>query len=469
MRQLKLIFVTLLLVVVLCAAYSDAADDTQDKQPNILWIIAEDMGVEVGCYGEPLVHTPNIDGLARRGIRYTNVFATGPVCSAARSALMTGMYQTTIGAHNHRSHRDDGYKLPDGVDVITAYFRQAGYYTANIRKFDGKVRGTGKTDWNFTYKNAFDSDDWAELKSHQPFFAQINFSETHRTFKRSPQHPVDPQDVKLPSYYPDHPVAREDWAMYLETVNVLDEKVGAVLKRLDDDGLADNTIVIHFSDHGRAHVRGKQWLYEGGIHIPLIVRFPDERRAGEVVADMIAHIDISATSMQLAGVPRPDNMEARPFLPKNESPRQFVVCARDRCDETVDRIRCVRTDRYKYIRNFYPERPYTQLNRYKERQYPVLGLLKEAHAAGKLTPQQQLFMADRRPAEELYDLESDPHEVNNLAASADHEAVLQDLRATLDRWIKQTGDRGQTPEDPKIIEYWERTQAGKHKAQKPKK
>ena len=447
-----------------CAARPIRAADPD--RPNVLWIIAEDMGIEVGCYGEPLVHTPNIDRLASEGIRYTHAIATAPVCSAARSALMTGMYQTTIGAHNHRSHRDDGYELPRGVNVITKYFRDADYFTANIRQFPSKIRGTGKTDWNFTYDKPFDSDDWRDLAQHQPFFAQINFSETHRTFKRSPDHPVDPAAVKLPSYYPDHPTTREDWALYLETVNVLDEKVGAVLAQLEEDGLADNTTVFFFSDHGRAHVRGKQWLYEGGVHIPLIVRFPDRRNAGEVNGDLVAHIDIAAASMDLAGIERPEKMEARSFFADDYMPRDYVVSARDRCDETVDRIRSVRTKQFKYIRNFYPQRPYTQLNRYKLRQYPVLTLLHELHDAGKLTPVQELFMAELRPAEELYDLQSDPEEVVNLAASDEHAERLAQMRGILDRWIKETGDMGQTPEDPSIIEKWNATQQEKHKVGK---
>jgi N-sulfoglucosamine sulfohydrolase len=457
-------FVCFVLLSAGCAS-ALAADKPSAGRPNILWIIAEDMGVELGCYGEELVTTPNIDGLAERGIRYTNVIATAPVCSAARSGLMTGMYQTTIGAHNHRSHRGDGYQLPEGVNVITKYFRDAGYFTANIRQFDGKIRGTGKTDWNFAHEpKPFDSDDWKDLESHQPFYAQINFSETHRTFKKCPEHAVDPADVKLPPYYPDHPVARKDWAMYLETVNVLDQKVGAVLDRLKEDGLADNTIVFFFSDHGRAHVRGKQWLYEGGVHIPLIVRFPDGRRAGEVNDDLIAHIDVTATSMKLAGIPRPENFESQSFFGDGYTPREYVVSARDRCDETVDHIRSVRTKRFKYIRNFDPERPYMQENAYKRRQYPVLTLLEQLHAAGKLTPVQELFMAERRPEEELYDLEADPHEVNNLAGSPDHAEKLAELRGILDAWIKRTGDKGQTPEDEETV----RAQSGGRKRAKKK-
>jgi len=459
---------TLILAGVAVLCYGGLSRAAETTSPNILWLIAEDLGVELGCYGNKLVHTPNLDNLAGEGARYTNAFTTAPVCSASRSGFMTGMYQTSIGAHNHRSHRRDGYRLPDGVHVITDYFRQAGYFTANVRTAAPGVRGTCKTDFNFNVEKPFDGTDWNQRRDGQPFFAQVNFSETHRRFKKARENPVDPQKVTLPPYYPDHAIAREDWALYLDTVGYLDAKVGAVLKRLEEEGLADTTIVFFFGDHGRAHVRGKQWLYDGGIHIPLIVRIPERFRPrghgepGTVCDDLISAIDIAASSLAWAGTKLPTKMEGRPTLFPGVDQREFIVAARDRCDETVDRIRCVRTKRYKYIRNFYPDRPYTQPNRYKERQYPVLGLLKQLHSKGKLTPVQELFMAARRPPEELYDLTTDPHEVSNLADSPRCQQVLKDLRAKLAGWIEQTGDQGRIPEDPSIIEFWQKRQKQKH-------
>ena len=417
-------------------------DKTSKRRPNILWIISEDTGPEFGCYGYPLVHTPNVDRLAREGVRFTNAFTAAPVCSASRSGFMTGTYQTTIGAHNHRSHRRDGYPLPEGVHVFTKYLRDAGYFTA--------LCGSRKTDWNFKPKvKPYDSSKWEDLKSHQPFFAQYQFSETHRRFKHCKEHPVDPDKVKVPPYYPDHPVARGDWAMYLETVNVLDQKIGQVLKKLEADGLAENTIVFYFGDHGRAHVRGKQWLYDGGIHIPLVIRWPGQIEAGGVRDELVSAIDFAPTCLKLTGANPPKHMQGRVFLgPDRGKPRDYVFAARDRCDETVDRIRCVRDKQYKYIRNFMPERPYTQKNAYKERAYPMLKVMKDLHAEGKLTPVQQLFMAERRPEEELYDIQADPWEVKNLAASPGHRDVLKRMRGILEAWIRQTGDKGQFPEKP---------------------
>ncbi|MHC4889138.1 MAG: sulfatase-like hydrolase/transferase [Planctomycetota bacterium] len=377
--------------------------------PNILWILSEDISPDLSCYGTPAVQTPNLDRLARQGVRYTNAFTTSPVCSASRSAMITGMYQTSIDVHHHRSHRDDGYTLPQPVRLITEYLRGPGYFTANVKTAAPGVRGSGKTDFNFQFKNAFDGSDWNQRKPGQPFFAQLSISVTHRgkhwkNLHEKLENPVDPAEVKLPPYYPDHPIARQDWATYLNSIQLMDQYVGKILKRLDDEGFTDNTVVIFIGDHGRCHVRGKQWLYDGGIHIPLIIRWPGKLKAGQVCDDLVSAIDISATVLKIAGVVMPRHIEGRVFLGPGVKKREYVVAARDRCDETVDRIRCVRTKRYKYIRNFMPQRPYTQKNRYKERSYPMLPLMKELHAEGRLTPAQRLFMRPQKPDEELYDI-----------------------------------------------------------------
>ena len=426
-------------------------------RPNVLWIIGEDMGPELGCYGYPLVKTPNLDRLASQGARYTNAFTTAPVCSASRSALITGMYQTTIGAHNHRSHRGDGYALPDGVRTITDLFREAGYFTANVKTPAHGVTASGKTDFNFEAKQPFDGTDWGGRGPGQPFYAQVNFSEPHRgpafpNARKEVADLVDPAQVTLPPYYPDDPVVRDDWANYLDAIALLDIKVGKLLERIDAEGLAGNTVVFFLGDNGRCHVRGKQFLYDGGIHVPLIVRWPGEVPPGAVRDDLISGIDLSATSLALAGIARPESMQGRVFLgPEAGPPREMIFAARDRCDETVDRIRCVRTDKYKYIRNFFPERAYTQPNAYKERQYPALAVMKRLFAEGKLTPVQAHFMRPTRPAEELYDLRADPDEVQDLASSPEHASILAELRRDLDDWIERTHDLGAIPEDPSVI------------------
>jgi arylsulfatase A-like enzyme len=430
----------------------------QTARPNILWLIAEDFGPHLGCYGAKEVWTPNLDRMAATGVRYTRCFTTAPVCSPSRSAFMTGMYQTTIGAHNHRAHRDDGYTLPPGVRLLTDWFRDAGYFTANVRELPAHLgfRGVGKTDWNFAYTGRpFDSDRWADLKTHQPFFAQINFDETHRVFKAPKR--ADPAKVELPPWTPDHPIAREDWAKYLDSATELDRKVGLVLQQLEADGLSDNTVVVFFGDNGQAHVRGKQFCYDSGLHVPMIIRWPKSLRApkhfnpGTVDARLIAAIDLAPTMLALAGAQKPAKMQGEIFLgDRAAKARRYVFGARDRCDETVFRFRTARDARYRYIRNFTPERPFLQPNEYKERAYPVWNLLKELHAAGKLTPPQAFLCAPTMPAEELYDLETDPHEVRNLAQSPKHQRVLNRLRAALDHWIEATDDQGRALEPPEL-------------------
>jgi arylsulfatase A-like enzyme len=437
-----------------CAAETVREQPADAPRPNILWLISEDTSPDLACYGNGLVKTPQLDKLASEGALYTNAFVTAPVCSAARSAFMTGMYQTSIGVHNHRSHRRDGYTLPEPVEVITQYFQRAGYYTCNSAGLAYKK--LGKTDWNFTPKgNAFEGTDWSGRKPDQPFFAQINFSLTHRTFKRDKQNPIDPNTVELPPYYPDHPITRRDWADYLESLQVLDTQIGVALTWLQKEGLADNTIVMYFGDHGRPHVRGKQWLYEGGIRIPMMVRWPGHIEPGTVVNDLVSSVDFAPTFLSLAGIKPPKHLQGHAFLGPKQKARTCVFAARDRCDGTVDHIRCVRSQRYKYIRNYYPDQPYTQFNAYKKLQYPVLTLMQLLHRQGKLTPEQARFMAPTRPPQELYDLEQDPFELHNLADDPDHKGVLKEHSRKLDEWIKATKDQGKKPEDPNVVAYWQ--------------
>ncbi|MEK7708003.1 MAG: sulfatase [Verrucomicrobiota bacterium] len=445
-----------------------APDPPKPARPNILWLIAEDFGQHLGCYGTREVWTPNLDQLAEQGVRYTRFFTTAPVCSPSRSAFMTGMYQTTIGAHNHRSHRDDGYKLPRGVRVLTDWMRDAGYFTANLRELPPKFgfKGTGKTDWNFTYHGKpFDSARWDDLKSHQPFYAQINFQETHRAF-HAPKR-ADPAKVEIPPWTPDHPIAREDWAKYLDAATELDRKVGLVLKQLEADGLADNTVVVFFGDNGQAHFRGKQFCYDEGLLVPMIIRWPRNFPApahfqpGTVDRLLLEAIDLAPTMLDIAGAKKPTKMEGRIFLGERaDKPRTYVFGARDRCDETVFRFRTVRDSRYRYIRNFTPERPFLQPNEYKARAYPVWGLLPKLHAEGKLTPAQEFYCAPTMPDEELYDLQGDPHEIHNLAQSPRYESVLIRLRAALESWIAETHDQGCVLEPSELAARKGMTKAG---------
>lgn len=438
------------------------------SRPNFLWLIAEDFGQHLGCFGTREVWTPNLDRMAREGVRYTRFFTTAPVCSPSRSAFMTGMYQTTIDAHNHRSHRDDGRRLPPGVMVLTDWLRAAGYFTANVRDLPPRCgfKGSAKTDWNFDYPGKpFDSGQWTDLKSNQPFYAQVNFQETHRPF-RAPRR-ADPAKVLLPAWTPDHPVAREDWARYLDAATELDRKVGLVLEELAADGLADNTIVIFFGDNGMAHVRGKQFCYDEGLLVPLIIRWPKgipppkRWREGQVDDRLLEAIDLAPTMLAIAGEPKPAAMQGRVFLgPEAEQPRKFVFGARDRCDETVFRFRTVRDERYRYIRNFTPDRPFLQANEYKEKSYPVWSLLPQLAVDDKLTAAQRVLCAPTMPAEEFYDLKRDPEAVRNLALDPKQRKNLARLRTALERWIEESQDQGKDLEPPDLAARKGATRSG---------
>lgn len=410
------------------------------SRPNIVWIVVEDMSCHFGCYGEKSIPTPNVDRLATEGVKFDKAFVTAPVCSPCRSALITGMYQTSIGAHQHRSGRGtEKIHLPPKIQLVPAIFQEAGYYTCN--GFIGNRRKRpGKTDYNFEYDKAvYDSTDWADRKSGQPFFAQIQLAGGKGRTKKTPN-PIDPADVKLPPYYPDDPVIRDDWAKYLNAAMNTDIQVGQIVQRLKNEGLYDNTYIFFMTDHGISHARGKQFLYDEGIRVPLIVRGPG-LKAGTVREDLVIHIDMAATSLALAGISVPEWMQGKDILAEDYQRRDYIVSARDRCDETVDRIRCVRTDRYKYICNFYPKRPYLQPCAYKDKK-EIIKAMRRLHKEGKLNRDQKLIMAEKRPKEELYDLRKDPWELHNLSGDDSNRRILSNMRKMLDKWINETNDRG---------------------------
>ncbi len=422
-----------------------------DKRPNVLWIYGEDLSPDLGCYGTPAVSTPNIDRLASEGIRHTHAFITAPVCSASRSALITGTWQTHFDAHHHRSNRDR--PLRADMRLVTDRFREAGYFTCNSQgpPFDRP----GKTDFNFRRERPFDGVDWSERAPGQPFYGQVNIPDTHRVFQPDPESPIPPEEVELPPYYPDHPLTRKDWALYLESIQILDRKVGQILERLEAEGIAEETIVFFLSDHGRAHPRCKQFLYDGGLRMPLVVRWPGRLEAGLVCDRLVSGVDLAPTALALAGVEIPGLVQGQVFLGPDAVDRGAVYAARDRCDGTDDRIRCIRTRRHKLIRNYHPDRPYMQFNGYKKLQYPLWTLMPLLAARGELSPAQQSFLEPTRPPEELYDLEADPHELHNLAGDPAHEGVRSRLAERLEAWIAETGDMGERPEPAEVRAYWD--------------
>jgi arylsulfatase A-like enzyme len=425
----------------------------QDR-PNIIWINAEDQSAHYGPFIESAAQTPNVNRLASEGVKFSRAFVTAPVCSPSRSALITGMYQTTIGAHQHRSSRSEkAIHLPADVRTIPELLRASGYYVTNGGLRDPQAPlAKGKTDYNFVYAdNLYDGADWRDRPDGKPFFSQIHLRggkfRNQRTLAKTKgvkTRGIDPAAVELPPYYPDDPDLRLDWAQYLESVEQVDWEVGQILARLEREGVSDNTVVFFFTDHGVSHARGKQFLYEEGIRIPLIVWGAGIEK-GKAREDLVAHIDIAAETLRIAGVEPPKSLQGRPLFGPGSASREYVISARDRCDETVDRIRSVRTLRYKYIRNYYPGRPHMQPNRYKDAK-AVVRTLRRLHLEGKLSLEQDRIFNPTRPAEELYDLDRDPYELRNLAADPRHSMELSRHRAILERWIEQSGDRGRTPE-----------------------
>ncbi|MFN7938090.1 MAG: sulfatase [Bryobacteraceae bacterium] len=441
------------------AAYAQPGPRALAKQPNILWILAEDISPQLGCYGEPLIQTPNLDRLAAQGTRFTRAYTTAPVCSASRSALITGQYQISFGAHNHRTI--DKKPLPSPVRLVTDRLREAGYFTVlsapGASKKENKqsgAKGSGKTDFNFDARNPFDGYDWSQRPAGRPFFAQLSLQESHKGYGwplgRKLTARIDQSKLKLPPYYPDHPTARDEYANYLEAIQLVDRYAGEVMARLDQEGIADNTLVFFLGDNGSCLFRGKQFLYEGGIHVPLLVRGPGVAK-GAVRDDLVSSLDITAATLAAAGAGAPSTLHGRDMLAANHTPRTRIFAARDRCDTAIERMRCVVDARYKYIRNFLPGIPYMQPNPYKEREYPTWNLVKQLHAEGKLNAVQSLFAAPSKPVEELYDLQNDPHEVANLAAAGEHASRLKAMRAELDGWLAEVGDYGVRMEDPVAI------------------
>ncbi len=453
----RLVFLALLAF----AVPSPAAEPA--NRPNIVWIVVDDMSANFSCYGEKAIRTPHVDRLAAEGTRFTQAFITAPVCSPSRSAMITGCYQTTIGAQNHRSGRGElKIHLPGDVVPVPVLFRQAGYYTC-IGGFQATGKALGKTDYNFEWDRAmYDGNDWAGRKPGQPFFMQVQLhggkyrgqgpnKNWQERVRRELGSNTRPEDVTLPPYYPRDPVLLQDWADYLDCCRYTDREVGDVIARLEKEKLLDQTVVIFMTDHGISHARGKQFLYDEGIHIPFIIRGPGIER-GAVRNDLIEHIDMAATSLARAGIAIPKWMQSRNVLARDYTRREAVFAARDRCDETMEHIRSVRTAQFKYIRNYLPERPHLQPNRYKDDK-AIVKKLRELHAAGKLDDlQEKLLFAEKRPAEELYDLSADPHEVRNLAADPRYRTTLEAMRQKLADWEERTGDQGRKPEPMAMYE-----------------
>lgn len=452
------------------AAQEANAESAGIRRPNILWILLEDTSPYFGCYGDEINkgHTPTIDHLANEGVLFERCYMPAPVCSPTRSALILGVMQTTTGTHQHRSARctpkrdkdpQNLHLLPAPYTPIPQLLKEAGYHTFNH----------GKDDYNFTYDRRdlyssgnpadyqypyngwqgwFGKGSWNDRSDKsQPWFGQIMLwggKSRARNLPKSER--LAPGAVDLPPYFPDTPVFQADWTHHWNACRYADTEVQTLLNNLEKDGELENTIVFFFSDHGdNRSLRHKQFCYEGGVHVPLVITGEHPSiHEGSVRSEIVSGIDISATTLALAGLELPDYLEGQNLFGKGYQAREFVISARDRCDYTIDRIRTVRTDQYRYIRNYFPHRTLLQPG-YRDGHQSVKDL-KRLHQEGKLTPCQDEIFFGIRPEEELYDIGKDFHQTNNLALDRSFNAELVKHRVILEKWIKETDDKGQYPE-----------------------
>lgn len=440
-------------------------------KPNILWISVEDISPLIGAYGDPVADTPVIDQLAAEGVKYTRAFTTAGVCSPSRTAIITGMHQSSIGAHHHRpTHTGHSQKTvpageplvseavtpyqvvpPPYVKVFTEYLRAAGYYTTNNVKTDYNF-GLPASAWDESSTEAH----WRNAPAGKPFFSVINLTTTHESqvWQSDLSLTVSPDSVEVPPYLPDTPVVRKDIAQQYANVEEMDRQVGEILKDLEEDGLTESTVVFFWSDHGGALPRQKSWLYDSGLRVPLIVHWPGQTEPGSVNDELVSFVDLAPTVLSMAGVNIPSHMQGRALLgPDRPGPPDYIYAAADRHDEVHDMMRAVRDKQFKYIRNYFPNQPYLGMNEYRHR----MGIFQEIlrlHAEERLEGPKAFWMQKNRPAEELYDVSNDPHEINNLAEDPDYRNELERMREALDEWMDDIGDMGSIPEEQLRERFW---------------
>lgn len=432
---------------------------TTASRPNVLWISFEDTNPFYGCYGDPVARTPTLDRLAAEGCRWTRCFSTAGVCAPARSAIITGMYANGIGTHHMRTtHTHSAMPqlptpysavVPHFVKCFPEYLRAAGYYCINNVKtdyqFEPPLTAWDELSTDAHWRNRPDPD--------QPFFAVFNPTRTHESGmwpEKTPDVTFDPDVIQLPPYFPDTPKVRQAMARMYTNIERSDRELNELLQQLEEDGLADNTYVMHWSDHGPLP-RGKRWPYDSGIHVPLIVRGPgiDPASVSEV---LVSTVDLGPTVLSLAGVSVPQHMQGQAFLgDQAKPPRDYIYAYRDRHDEAYDMVRAVRDQRFKYMRNYHPNLPYLPFIPYLN-VHPIVQEMWRLYLSGELNETQSLMFRDR-PTEELYDTEADPHEQNNLAGDSTYVAELRRLRAALDGWMDEVHDLGKVPES-EMVRRW---------------
>lgn len=441
----------ILYVSFLVLSHAGVLAQANEDRPNILWIVSEDNSPFIGAYGDAFATTPNIDHFATEGVRYTHAFSTAPVCAPSRSTLITGMYPSSLGTEHMRSN----YPVPSSVRFFPHYLRQAGYYTSNNSKKDYNTVDQPDA-WDESSKTAT----YLNRNPGQPFFAVFNIfvsheSQLHKSIPSANLH-HDPERVPIPPYHPRTEEMKHDWAQYYDKVEAMDEQVGRILKELDDSGLRDNTIVFYYSDHGGVLGRSKRFMYESGLHVPLIIRFPEKYanlapgKPGSVTDRIVTFVDFAPTILSLAKVDPPAWMQGKAFLGgKQSAPREYAYAFRGRMDERFDMVRSVRDKKYRYIRNYMPHKIYGQYLEYLW-QAPHMPSWEKAWKNGELNEVQSAFWKPK-PPEELYDVDADPYNIHNLAGQAQYKKVLERLRDANRKWLTDVKDVGFVPE-PMMLE-----------------
>ena len=421
----------------------------EQERPNILWITSEDNSPLLGCYGDSFATTPNLDRLASEGIVFENAFANAPVCAPTRFTLLTGMYACSMGTHHMRSR----YRIPSFVKPYTVYLRNAGYFCTNRSKTDYNFASDDKSHWDECSREAH----YRNRTPGQPFFAVFNITVSHESsiHKQQPETRHDPAQVLLPPYHPDTPDIRQNWAQYYDKVEDMDTQVGEILDELEENGLAGDTIVFYYSDHGGVICRSKRFLYDTGTHVPMIVRFPEKYRnlapgkPGSRTDRLVSFVDFAPTVLSLAGITIPGYIQGEAFLgDQQKRPRDYVYLFRGRMDERYDMMRAIRDKKYKYIRNYMPQRIYGQHLDYLWRAAATRSWEKE-YREGRCNTTQSIFW-QTKPAEELYDSTADQWEVNNLAGDPEYKDVLERMRRSVKKFVREMRDAGFVPEGEMI-------------------
>ncbi len=444
---------------------TDSAPELPER-PNILWIVAEDLSPIIPPFGDHTVETPNISRLAEEGVRYSNVFSTSGVCAPSRAAIALGTYQNRVGAQHMRTMRPSAVAgFPEGVTAYEAlpapeikmhsqYFREAGYYTSNNAKEDYQF-SKPITAWHESGGDAH----WRNRAPGQPFFSIVNLGITHESQvwaqQQNPLLVPEDLDVPVPPYLPATDVSLRDIRQVYSNIVALDRQVGAILQQLEEEDLLDKTIVFFYSDHGGPLPRQKRMLYDSGLHLPMIIRFPDGWRAGEIDDQLISFVDFKSTALSLAGIAPPDYADGRAFLGDfvNTPERKFIHAAADRFDGHTDTIRAVRDSRFKYLRNYDVDRGYYLPLPYRE-QMAIMQELLRLNESGELNDYQAQWFRSQKPPEELFDTDNDPHELNNLAADPSYGEKLAELSGEMEAWLGSFEDLGLMPEPELIQRFW---------------